>query len=368
MISSIFEKEQACRWFAPRRTRMFVVALLLVTLPGLAIAQSGTDNGRPLKVMTRNVYEGTDFTEALGATTLTDFLNAVTVTWQNVRATNPPARMAAIAQEIADQEPDLVAIQEANLWQTGPSPAALTTEYDMAQLLLTNLQNLGQPYVAVKVVPQFDFVAPSSTGLYVRTVTRIAILARADALSDDLTLANAQGGLFTTNLQFAHPVLGTITIARGWASVDATLKDRQFRFVTAHPEAFYPPVEIAQVYELLGGPAATSLPVIMAADFNSDADNPADPTYASYQAMLAAGFVDTWTAAEGSLPGFTCCQLNSLTNADSLLSQRIDLVMARGPFAARADKVIGGKPDDRVLGLWPSDHAGLVSRMRVYVQ
>ena len=345
------------------------LALFLVpATPGYAQA-AAFGKGHPLKVMTRNVYQGTDFVEVMGSTDFPSFLAQVTATINNVRATKPDVRMAAIAEEIADQEPDVIAIQEATIWRTGPSPYALTTEYDQLQLLLNGLKKHHTPYVAVNVVPQFNFIAPSSTGLWVSTTTQIAILVRADLLHEgDVTVTNPQGGLFPDEHSLSIHLSALdqqIFISRGWASVDLNFKGTPFRFVTAHPEAFAWQYDALQVGDLLGAPTATSLPVVMAADFNIQAQNPEDPTYQyAYNAITqSAGFTDAWVASEGPLPGFTCCQLNDLKNVKSLIDQRIDLIFVRGDVEVRGMKITGAKQDARVQGLWPSDHAGVVGKL-----
>jgi hypothetical protein len=80
---------------------------------------------------------------------------------------------------------------------------------------------------------------------------------------------------------------------------------------------------------------------------------------------LFGGFTDFWTATNPDAPGFTCCQLNSLTNPKSQLDQRIDLIFTRGPFTLLGPKITGLTPDARIDGLWPSDHAGLVGSVRL---
>lgn len=346
-----------------KATFAVLVSLLFIFSPSALLSQQNK-NGHPLKVMTRNVYQGTDFVEVMGAVTYPDFLDKVTLTLNNVRATQPAARMAEIAGEIADQEPDIVGLQEATIFRTGTSPMSMTVEIDPLQMILDDLNALGKPYVAAEVVPQFEFTAPSSTGLFVSTTTQIAILVRADLARN---VSNPQGGVFPPGHTLNVPLLGSLLpINRGWASVDVTVKGKKFRFITAHPEAFAWQYEYLQITDLLNGPAMTTLPVIMAADFNMHAEDPTDPTYtASYQVVTqVAGFVDFWKALGTTNPGFTCCQANDLLNATSTLSQRIDLIFMRGPFEARGAKITGAKPDDRVMGLWPSDHAGLSGRLK----
>ncbi|MGH9521516.1 MAG: endonuclease/exonuclease/phosphatase family protein [Terriglobales bacterium] len=347
--------------------RSLIIAVVIGTCGVASVAQS-PDHGRPLKVMTRNLYQGTDFVEAMSATDVNSFFAAVTTTIQNVRATKPPVRIAAVAQEIADNTPDLVAIQEATLWEVG-APGAYTAEIDPVALLLSDLNKLGEPYVKIIVQPQFDFQAPCTLGYWVHTTTQIAILARADSLREQMKVTDKQGGLFQYELPVTLPdPLGSINVNRGWAYADVTWRGRPVRFVTAHPESFYDPIENAQVYELISGvanPYAAGRPVIMAADFNTNALAPAySSQYAGYALITGiAGFTDAWAATEKTA-GYTCCQLNSLTNKKSLLDQRIDFVFTSGAVAENA-KLTGNKPDDRVDGLWPSDHAGLVARIRL---
>ena len=78
------------------------------------------------------------------------------------------------------------------------------------------------------------------------------------------------------------------------------------------------------------------------------------------------GYADTWIQANGSAPGFTS-GFNELVNDanTSGLDTRIDHVLTRGA-AEPSDKslVTGTDPANRTpAGLWPSDHAGVVTRV-----
>lgn len=347
--------------------RVLLALIFGFTMCATSFAQKvDLPSGYRLKVMTRNLYQGTDFTEVMTGDAA-DFLKNVDLTIDNVRATKPVTRMAAIAAEIATQKPDLLAVQEATVWRTGLSLSGLSVEFDMLQLLVDELDRLGTPYSVVKVLPQFDFAAPGLSG-WVSTTTQLAILVRADEPAD-LVLSNPQGGLFPAEHSMKVPIaaLGQeVVVVRGWASVDVNAGGRQFRFVTAHPEAFAWQYEFLQMMDVLTGPAATGMPVLMAADFNLRADNPTDPTYLyTYQAIVGSGFTDFWAATNPDEPGFTCCQLNSLTNPKSQLDERIDLIFTRGAFTLLGPKITGSTPNTRVDGLWPSDHAGLAGSIRL---
>lgn len=349
--------------------RRWLVALLVVTLliclsASPVLAQAPSDRGRPLKVMTRNLYQGTDFMEAFGLSNIMQLPSAATTIYSNVLASKPATRVAAVAQEIADNSPDLVSLQEATYWQVTVPGVGVTQTIDPVSMLLADLETLGEPYVKVIVQPQFTFTAPSAYG-YVTTVTQIAILARAETLESQMQITSSAGDVFHINLPLTLPdPVGDLPINRGWAYADIVYRGKTLRFITAHPEAFYDPIENAQVLELLGIAGTGS--VIMAADFNTNAAAPAsDVTHVGYDIIRnVGGFTDAWLATERAA-GFTCCQSPTLTNAQSLLNQRIDFVFTSSDLVPFNAKLTGNKPDAIVDGLWPSDHAGLVARIRV---
>nr|ALS92314.1 exoDNase_III: exodeoxyribonuclease [uncultured bacterium] len=98
-------------------------------------------------------------------------------------------------------------------------------------------------------------------------------------------------------------------------------------------------------------------------------DNPADPIFQNFPAYLLlknAGFIDVFRTARPNDPGFTCCHDENLLNVTSAVSHRIDLVQFRGPFTIEDVQVVDASPADRTrLGLWPSDHAGVVATLKL---
>jgi endonuclease/exonuclease/phosphatase family metal-dependent hydrolase len=53
--------------------------------------------------------------------------------------------------------------------------------------------------------------------------------------------------------------------------------------------------------------------------------------------------------------------------AASKMTERIDFVLFRGEFKAKHTYLVGDKVRDKTpSGLWPSDHAGVVARIRMY--
>ena len=79
------------------------------------------DNDGPIRLITQNMDEGTDFIELAGAHTPPQFVAAVTAIYNNILATKPAERAAAMAREFARQRPDVIALQEASVLRTGSS-------------------------------------------------------------------------------------------------------------------------------------------------------------------------------------------------------------------------------------------------------
>src|SRR6266849_1936787 len=102
-----------------------VVSFGLLSFACLALATSGAGQSLSkgkgdLRVMTYNVDEGTDFLEIQQATSVNEFLVAVGQTITQVRSTNSPARMQAVAKQIIAAGPALVSSQELDQWFTAP--------------------------------------------------------------------------------------------------------------------------------------------------------------------------------------------------------------------------------------------------------
>jgi endonuclease/exonuclease/phosphatase family metal-dependent hydrolase len=317
--------------------------------------------------MTQNLYQGTELANTLAATTQQQFLLGVAADYNNVIATNFPERADAIAAEIAQAGAALVGLQEVALWQTqSPYPSgSWTVSYDFLQILLDALAAHGMHYTPVITRTNFSLagVGLFASGLVGVSLTeRSALLARTDLPTDELKLSNPQQGGYQAAITV--PTLnGPVTIGSGWLSVDAKTQGKTVRFITTHLSAITltSGVQAPQMQELLAGPAATTLPVVIAGDFNST------PSGGAYTEAVGAGFADEWSAANGSDNGFTAFQvLPTINNATSNLYTRIDYVMARGQIAAQEAHLAGADPSARTpSGLWPADHAGLVATLAV---
>lgn len=351
--------EAVRRWRLPTVTAFFALALL-----SLAPASASADGDHRLLVMNQNLYVGSFFQELNAAQTANDYIAATTLIYQHILATRPAERAVVIADEIAPLRPDFVGLEQAAILRTSNAPPATAVTFDLLQTLLQELAARGVRYEAVAVVPALDAEVPTLLGFDVRLTMRGALLVRADLLEGgQVKLSNLQIRQYIASPAKLTP-FGVFGDTKGYAAIDVTWRGRQFRFVTT---AFdIPPAQaVPEALELVQTAANTTLPVVLVCDCNFNPDNPTDPIFPAYPAYLVlknAGFVDAFRTARPTDPGFTFGQDENLLNVTSSMSHRIDLVQFRGPFTVQDVQVVGASPADRTrLGLWPSDHAGVVA-------
>jgi endonuclease/exonuclease/phosphatase family metal-dependent hydrolase len=345
--------------------------VLLVSIFTLVPTATTRAAGGELTVMTRNLSFGADLAPIISATNEFEFVTAVAAAFDQAQSTDFPGRANAWADEIERARPDLVGLQEAVLWRTqspadfSPTPNAPTVRADLVELLLAALRSRGLKYEVVFAQTGTDIEAPGlfPTGLVdVRLTQREVILARK---SPDLKLTNAQGGQYAARLTVPTVIGVPVALPWAWASVDVRFHGQSLRFATTHLDPISGATQQQQADQFLAGPGSTALPIVLVGDFNSDAEGTSitgvPPATATHGSIIASGFSDTWQAKHPSDPGFTCCQATSLMNPTSTLTERVDLVLTRGPFHVGQAFLVGDEALDRLpSGLWPSDHAGVV--------
>lgn len=382
---------QRSRFTGRHRRRGAALALAAATvLAALVVPAMAQAKPATVKVMTRNIYLGADLTPALLAETPGEAFTAAGVIYEAMLDTNFRARAARLAQEIAATKPDAVGLQEVALWRRGargdiggPDSSAQEVVYDFLEVLQTQLRNRGLNYRTAVKQRQADITLPvDRTGDGVpeflgRLTMHDAILVKRHKR---LRIRNRRGGNFNTALPVETPV-GDISVTRGWTAVDITKlqgkkrrgkgrRSKTFRFINTHLEAFNAFVRNSQAFDLVNSNLAeTRLPVILVGDLNSD---PVDDTVipvpgvpdtaenAAYLTVRDAGFRDRGITAN------TCCHDDDLLNETVDFGSRIDHVLSKGRVQRLGAQRTGANPALRTpAGLWPSDHAGVVSRLRV---
>jgi endonuclease/exonuclease/phosphatase family metal-dependent hydrolase len=381
-----------------------VVGIGLVAVP-LSAADAAPRHGKPLTVMTRNLYLGADINRPVVAalteqarpgstpqSILVALANATHQTRAIVDQTNFNVRARLLAKEFRKNKPDLVGLQEVALWRHGPLELgsvgvanATTVDYDFLAILLKALRKKGLHYKAVQVGNRADVESPSFTGSPfdgtiggdvrdVRLTMRDVILKR---MNNDVKVVATGDSLYTHNLVVS--VAGaTMSFARGFNWVDVRHGHKRFRFINTHLEAFSSDLAYAQAAELLANAPASGRTNVFVCDCNSDPLNhtvKAGDTQqhsAPYDLITGAGgFTDEWLRWKPAAQGWTS-GLSELVNDPTAagFDHRIDMVFARkaGGGGLRVDKgrVTGTKVSDRdpATGLWPSDHGGVKLRLR----
>jgi endonuclease/exonuclease/phosphatase family metal-dependent hydrolase len=345
-----------------RRIRATVVALLVLAVVVAGAAQPAAARpGRQLSVATYNLYLGADLTPLFGATSQQELAQRAAEVYAHVVKTDFPSRAEAIAALLARRPPDLVGLQEVALWETGPIGGALTPSYDFLRLLLDALAARGLAYRPAVANVNFGGALPVGATTMVRFTDRDVILVRAGGR---LRLSQPQSHTFLAKLVIPTAIPGlAFTVPRGWSAVDVTVGGRTVRFADTHLEAFSADVRAQQAAELLGALLGSRRPVVLVGDLNSTPDDAAG----AYGTLTRGGFADAWVVVHGPEGGFTSGQSADLDNVPSLLDHRIDDVLYQ-PVGVRATaaEVIGEELGDRTpAGLWPSDHAGVVARLRL---
>jgi endonuclease/exonuclease/phosphatase family metal-dependent hydrolase len=346
------------------KRKLTVVILIGIFLSTGSLQTFSSSRDRDLKVMTYNMYLGAELGDIFTAQSPPEVLLEVGEAYTDMLAGNVPERIAAIADQIEEGGPVLVGLQEVALWRVGapfdPAPATNVT-YDFLDMLLCELASRNLRYAPIAIQTNLDAELPGilspTAALDIRYTDRIAILARTDLQESEFKLEQTDARNFATNLQV--PVLGqTVTVLRGWTSADVKFRGKPYRFVNAHLESFFDLVQYAQANELLQGPATTERAFILVGDFNSDAETGG----VSYQIFTGAGLRDVWAEVNPGNPGFTWALSGEIPSDDMTPTERLDLILTRGPISFSGADVVGEEPGDKTpSGFRPSDHAGVIA-------
>ncbi len=386
--------------FGRKNSRRAVALGLGLAIAAGAMVLPAAASAKPtkIKVMSRNLYLGADLAPALLATGQVDLFEEAFKVTDAVRETNFTARARKLADEIQAQNPHLVGLQEVALWRRGPvgtfdGPATPSTEvvYDFLDEIRNQLRNRGLRYTVAVVQTETDFEVPidnveddmlgnggNPANLRdARLTMRDAILVR-----KGVKVTKKESDNYNTALPVDIAPAGAgpedILAPRGWTAVNAQVRKRKnrkrFRFVNTHLEAFSAFIRRAQASELVaaGGPVDSNRPVILVGDLNSD---PADPSIdpgppgtignaAAYGLVAGAGFYNRGVSVD------TCCHDADLLNPTAAFgsNSRIDHILTDTPgkVVPLGATLIGTDPAFKTsTGLWPSDHGGVVARLKL---
>ena len=371
-----------------------------VVAPAAASADPGKAQppAKPLTVMTRNIYLGGDIMRPLyatagksGAAALVAFGNANDTLRDIVDQTNFPVRSRLLAREIATERPDVVGLQEVAQWRSGPleldkigTPNAEHVDYDFLATLTADLAAAGADYDVVGVQQESDVEGPAFEGnpfagtmkdpRDVRLTMRDVMLVRGD---HGLKVLDKGGAQYQTRLPVSVGGVPFLFI-RGYNWADVKAGSMTVRVINTHLESASSDIALGQAMELMAGPAKSPHSTVVVCDCNSDPLNhtvkPGETQQhsAPYDYITGpGGFTDEWLRWKPADQGWTS-GLSELVNDPTAagFDHRIDMVFARraagGGLPVDKGWVTGTKVSDRdpTTGLWPSDHGGVVLRLR----
>ncbi len=341
-----------------KRRTVLVLLFLLLAVPGALV---GSEK-RFAKVMTWNMDAGTDLGFIFVYLGTNPELGAQ-LTYEEVLNSHIRERADYLADQIAAEKPYLVSLQEVTLWQTiSLADGSTTVVADQLELLTSALAVRRQRYEVVAVNKLTEAVAPLDSALGLSFTDRDVILARSDLKQSELDLSNIQTRRYATAFSF----LG-IPSLRGWMSVDAKVRGKTLRFVNTHlesPNPFSPEaatVQVVQANELIQALRTTNLPVVLAGDFNSDAESGPGPDNTITAAnIVAAGYTDTWRSLRPADHGFTWPLFweDFYSGVPIVPFERIDLIFTRDLDIADVQRLGADAP-------YPSDHAGVVATLGI---
>ena len=336
-------------------------------VPATAMAGSSRSKTTNVNVMSRNLYLGADIIKLATAPDRNAFEQQAAEMFGTVQRTDFNARAKLIADEIRKNKPDLIGLQEVALWRKGADgvkdgSATPATEvvYDWLAILDTELKARNLRYKLVRKQTEFDFEGPTALGYDIRFTQQDAVLVRVDR---SIKTKNARSANYDAALDVPLNSIGqTANVRRGWISVDATVNNAKFRFVDTHLEAYSEAIGLQQAQELTAGPLRGSGQKVLVGDMNSapgsDESDPIDH-------LLDFGLDDTFFRKNRRRTP-TCCQSETVDNAASELRSYIDFVMAKPRVPVVKSIHVGANPNVKTpSGLWPSDHAGVVSRLKL---
>jgi endonuclease/exonuclease/phosphatase family metal-dependent hydrolase len=378
--------------------RMAVVGVVVGTSLSLSGAPANAE-GDEVNVMIRNIYLGADVSVALDL--IPDLPAAAQFMWDQVAATNFTQRAPVLANELAREQPAVVGIQEATVWECRSGLFGESTViFNFLDQLLEATKAAGVEYViAAKdgneavnpgyTIPAIPFLTNVNDPITFQPIfgsdsaacgftISDALLVRADLATDVVAVG-------TGDYQAAYAVVPVIfEVTRGYAWADLKLPQGTTRFVTTHLESVWDPdsvpVGAQQANELVAVASEWTMPLVVMGDFNADprdprpegasnpgeqpdtttgceaqADSPtaesANATCNAYWAMINAGFVDagpdpldptnyTW-GAEALLAGPDLARLAQVKDNPFGYSDRFDYIFVRNGVTVDAVKLIG---------------------------
>lgn len=383
------------------------VFLLLITGILFAPTYGAIADDAPIKVMSRNLYLGADVGVALEK--IPNLPAAAQFMWEQVRATDFSLRKVILADQIRNESPDVIGIQEATIWYCKAKPWSKKTEiFNFTKELLEELggdyiiaskngKEANNPGYSIGPIPFLTKVNDPKTfqPLFGQDSAACGFQI-GDALLVKKDLRQYINQVGNSEYESVYKVVPTLMeIYRGYAWADITVQGRNVRFITTHLESLWDenkiPKAAEQARQLVDDVKNTKSPIVIIGDFNSDprdprvkaSPNPGEqPTESekcpagssicsAYKVMREAGFQDV--GPDSSEPTTFTWGMNALlTGPDSVresaaikmgnkfgFTDRLDYIFVKNGVQVETSKIIGQQPP------YGTDHAGVVTSLKI---
>ena len=399
--------------------RKALLALILLTTPFSPASAAE----KQLTVASRNLYLGADVGVALQL--IPNFPAAAQYMWEQVVATDFTKRAPVLAQEIIDSNVDVVGLQEATHWYCKRNLwSKKVIVFDFTRDFLKATRDLGHEYVlashegidalnigySIPAIPYLTLVKdPKRFQPLFGSDSAACGFEIGDAIVVKRELASQVLNVGNSEYEASYSIVPKImTIYRGYTWIDLDLGGSKTRIVSTHLESLWDKEKIPnaaiQAKQLISDLQTTNMPLIVIGDFNSDPRDPRatsdsnpggqpeasevckaqvkQPTLTSaidtcnaYWLMRRAGFIDSGPDALN--PENYSWGMNALlTGPDPIrnkaaiemgnqygFTDRLDYVFLKNGATVLNSRVIGNNAPER--GMWATDHAGLVVKVRI---
>jgi hypothetical protein len=315
--------------------------------------------------MSRNAYVGANVVSLATARSEAEIEQKAKELYQTVDQTNFPLRAQALVREIKRTKPDIVGFQELSRFYRGPDghddgiKDATTPLYNFRKIMENDLRAAGLHYKTVSDQVWLDVEVSSADGYDGRLQQANTVMIRTGRGARVKFLRQRKG---VVPAPARHPAVRPDRAPVVRLGGDGGQGRRQA--VPVHR-----PTRRGLLRRRLD--AAVQGPRSGASQDEEGADDHRGrlrlrPLLADAELVLGwlqggarAGFKET------SRRRNTCCQDEKLDNPQSKLKQWIDYIVVRPAARVLSTALVGDKLSDRIGGLWPSDHAGLVARLRL---
>lgn len=281
---------------------MFLKSTLKIVLIGVFTIFStpvvnASEQKSELTVMSRNLYLGSDVAVAMKL--IPNMSKAAQFMWDQVAATDFKKRAKVLANEITQNKPEVIGIQEATRWYCKQHFWSKNEViYDFTQDLINALNDVGEQYEIAQLslngkislarnpgyqIPAIPFVTMVRDEKSFQPIFGKDIAACGFEIADVLLIKKSVStkvlALGNTEYEASYSIIPKfMTVYRGYTWIDLNWNGTTTRIISTHLESIWDegkiPNAAIQAKQLVNDLATTKVPTIIIGDFNSD---PRDP-------------------------------------------------------------------------------------------